>query len=206
MDFDFFNGAHAIYTYIALFAFVLLATDVLGMLFGVGLSGLLDSVDIDFGDFNISGLGLPKVPFGLLLYFGLFGFSFSGLVAQFFWFDGFGSYLPGYLLLIPGLIGLYFSWNNPVLRWVEKLDTSSSYNLEDDIIGSSVKIVLSYAAENHPTQALFCSKENGDFKVMVEPANPKDVFDKGSSAIVIAKHGSKEVFLITKEHAEENVA
>ncbi len=167
--FDFFAPQVTIYSWVAIGMTMLLAFDFLMMLFGLSFGQLLEGLDVNVEMPGLSSLGLPKVPLALLIYFGLFGFSLVPLLVASLWFEEFGTYLHQVIMLVIGVISLWFGMKNPLTKWISTLENEEPvFNLEEALIGSQVEIVLASTCKGSPTEACFNST-NGTHYIMVEP-------------------------------------
>lgn len=197
-SFNLFDSNIAFYTWVSIVMLALLAIDVVGSVIGGSVSNILNSFDIDM-DFDVPGLSalsIPKVPFALLLYFSLFGFSLMPIAFNVFWFDLTGSYLNGLFSFIIATLGIIIGVKNPIISWVARLEESSeSYDLKKEIIGQKVVINLGKTTKGSPTEAKYNSKNNGTFYIMVEPIDEKE-FIKGDDVTVVSFNSEKSTYFI----------
>lgn len=209
--FDFFAPQVTIYSWIAIGMLMLLAFDFLIMLFGLSFGQLLEGLDVNVETPGLSSLGLPKVPLALLIYFGLFGFSLVPLLVGSLWFEVFGTYLHQIIMLVIGIIALWFGMKNPLTKWISTLETDeAAFNLEEALIGSQVEIVLASTCKGSPTEALFkepviqaisgSSILTGDsgrgfHYIMVEPISDTKTFIKGDVVTVLSRNKTN-VYLV----------
>jgi hypothetical protein len=190
----------------------LLAIEGLGMLFGLGLSGLSDSIfpDFDFdldldadldADLDIShgfGLGdflvwlrLGKVPTGILLFLLLASFSIAGYMIQLAALSLFGSMmsasLASLIAFIASIPSLHYSAS--IVEKIIPQDETDAVSAAS-FVGRSAEIVLGAARRGHSTQAKLRDENGNTHYVMVEPTEDDGELKVGEEIIITSIEGS----------------
>ncbi|WP_421783380.1 YqiJ family protein [Kiloniella litopenaei] len=172
------------------------------LLIGLGFSAVLDSmvpdldVDIDGPDLGanntlgslLTWLRVGKVPLLILLilfflFFGLSGLAIQGGV------DGvMGLLLPGYLASIPAFIlALYLvRLVGAVFEKLMPSDETSAVS-SDSFVGRVATIVLGVSETGKPAQAKVKDRHGLEHYLLVEPDNTNDIFETGSSVLLVRK-------------------
>ena len=172
--------------------------EALGALIGIGISGLLDGLffeldaDIDTGEAQLgtsNWLGwiyVGKVPVLILLVLLLTFFGLSGLLIQSISHNFLSETLPPLLVSIPALLIAvccvrFFA--GLLVRMIPKDDTEAVNS--SSFIGRVAIITLGTARSNSPAQAKLSDQYGQTHYVMVEPDNADDVFNSGTSVLLV---------------------
>jgi len=180
-------------------------------LFGSGLSGLFESllpetdVDIDVGagadgaGFDAtSGLSrvlgwlhIGQVPILMLLVVFLTAFGLIGLGVQYLAWQALGSFLPG----LPAS-GISCVASLPMVRLcggilarIMPRDETEAVS-EESFIGRIATITLGKATLGRPAQARLMDEYRQTHYVLVEPDDPNEVFETGTSVVLVSRQGT----------------
>lgn len=179
----------------------------LGTFLGHGVSEFLDTlvpdidldVDIDAPDFEapsgftklLGWLRIGQVPALVLLIVFLTSFGLFGLVVQTLADNITGDLIPASLAAIPA-----FMLTIPAVRVVggflaliipkDETDAVS----EKSFIGRTASIVLGKASQGKPAQAKLTDHYGTTHYLMVEPDLKEDVFEAGTSVLLVSQSGS----------------
>lgn len=188
-------------------------------IFGVALSGVLDSLLPDF-DFDmeldveahsphalsrlLAWLRFGKVPVLILLVIFLTGFGLIGLGIQSFTQNTMGFLWPGYIASIPAVF-----LTLPIVRvlggaigFIMPKDETEAVS-QDSFIGRIANITLGTAKAGSPAEAKLFDQYGTTHYIMVEPDNVNDEFDKTTPVLVIKKAG--HIFKVIKNENQNLV-
>ena len=180
-------------------------TTVLGMGISGFIDGLIPDVDVDLDvDFDgadsvspgatsklLSWIRVGQVPAIVLLIVFLTSFGLTGLGLQSFAEKVFNTLLPG---SIAGILTLIISM--PVVRVVGGIlgrlvpkDETDAVSTKS-FIGRVAFIRIGRASFGSPAEAKLRDKHRRTHYLMVEPDNPKEVFDEGTGVVLVSQDGA----------------
>ena len=199
------------------FTLGLLVIELVSMIFGFGLSNVMDSVMPDFdADIDVdldvdadtdvdidapqaggspgflSWLGLGKVPLAVLMVLALTFFGLFGITLQSIFSNASGSMVNTWLASAIALAATL-----PCLSWTAKMGGKYVFNDETDalsestFIGHVAVITLGETAKGKPSQAKFRDKNGQTHYVIVEPHQDDAHFSKGDEVVIVHQVGSK---------------
>jgi len=184
---------------VALAIMVMIAiVEALGALIGIGISGLLDGLffeldaDIDTGEYQpgtsywLGWVYVGKVPVLILLVLLLTFFGLSGLLIQSLSHHFLTETLPPLLVSILALLIAVICVRfvaGLLVRMIPK-DNTEAVN-SSSFIGRVAVITLGTARSNSPAQAKLSDQYGQTHYVMVEPDNADDVFNSGTSVLLV---------------------
>ncbi|MCA8901615.1 MAG: YqiJ family protein [Hyphomonas sp.] len=206
---EFLHPAVAPFTIALIIMGMLALLEIIGLMFGMGLSGLLDSAlpdvdadadaDADMPDADggagvlgavTSWLSIGRVPLLVLIVAFLTGFGLAGLIGQNTLKGVLGFYLPVPLAVAGALIVAL-----PVTRHLglalarlvpkEETDAVSS----DSFVGRTAVIIRGEAKQGLPAEAKLRDKAGTVQYVLVEPDETGTSFAQGSEVILVERKG-----------------
>lgn len=188
-----------------------LVLELLSLLLGGSLAGLLDGLDADADlDLDVDGpeapalawLGFGVIPLFALLVVALVLFSLTGYAIQ-----GASESLTGRLLPMIVAAGLTLV---PTLVLTGRLaailgrtlfkDESDAVE-SDSLLGGTAVITLGETRAGHPTQAKALDRHGLTHYVLVEPLNPAATYAPGETVTLVERHGAR--FLVVGASADE---
>lgn len=178
-----------------------------GLVLGMGISSLLDSVvpDFDFdADIELPEVGsssgltsilgwlrIGEVPILVMLVVFLTAFAIEGYGIQLAFFSALGWLLPGPIasvLALTGCLPLVRVLNGIIGSLVPK-DESSAVS-QSSFIGRTATIIIGTARHASPVQARLTDQYGKGHYVMVAPDNVDEEFGEGAQVLLIKKEGA----------------
>ena len=213
---EFFHPAMMPFTIAIVIMLVILALELVGLMFGAALSDLVDGVLPDFDldadidvDVDIDGPEMPdisgagfveqllgwlsvgKVPALMLFVVFLTGFGLTGLVAQNALNNLVGFYLPGFLMSLPALIGGLFITHyvgRGLARIMPKEETDAVST--ETFIGQVAEILRGEAKIGAPAEAKLKDIKGMTHYVLVQPDEADAKFEAGEKVLLVEKRGA----------------
>jgi hypothetical protein len=205
--FAYFTADHNLPFSIALTVMVFIALlEGVGILFGLGLSSLLETIlpnfdvdlNVDFPDSDAPALSrflgwlrIGQVPALIILIVLLTCFGLSGLFLQSFAQNTFGAMLPTWFASAAA-----FAVSLPAVRLVGGVlarilpkDETSAVS-EQSFIGRVGTITLGTARHNSPAEAKLVDEYGQTHYIMVAPDLPEDEFKQGDQVLIVHQAGS----------------
>lgn len=183
-----------------------------GMLLGVTISSLLDTILPDYDtnvDINVSQNGLTKllgwmnigrVPLLVMIIAFLTVFGLTGLFLQFLIFELIGIYIS-VLIIIPLVLVISLPLTKSFTNLLKKIipqDETSSISSEE-FIGKVVIVTLGRATKGNPAEAKFIDIYGQAHYLMVEPEEENVMFEQGES-IILSKKNNLGFYAIKNEN------
>ncbi len=178
-----------------------------GMLFGLGVSSLLESLlpESDFSPHTEVGqldadsalsrflgwLRIGQVPLLMLLMVFLLCFSLLGLIAQNILHELFGWLAPGWIavplvtLLSLPLVRLI----GGLLQWAMPKDETTAVTPES-LIGRVAIITLGTATYRFPAEAKVKDQHGYSHYIQLEPDDSSEVFEQGTAVLLLSRAGA----------------
>lgn len=205
--FAYFTSNHNLPFSTALVLMVFIAMlEGVGMLFGLGLSSLIENVlpeldfdmDADFPDADAPALSkilgwlrIGQVPALIILIILLTSFGLVGLFLQALANNTFGVMMPAWLASV-----VAFALSLPVVRalggGLAKIlpkDETSAVS-QESFVGRIATITLGTSKLNSPAEAKLTDEYGQTHYVMVAPDLPEDMFGKGDQVLIVRQAGS----------------
>ena len=202
---DFLNPAVAPFTIALMIMAMLAVLEIAGLLFGVGLSGLLDSAlpdfdadaDADAPDADVGALGafsawlsIGRVPLLVLIVAFLTGFGLAGVIGQSAVKSMLGFYLPVPLAVIGALVMALPVTRHlglALARLVPKEETDAVS--QDSFVGRTAIVIRGEAKPGFPAEAKLRDKAGTVQYVLVEPDETGTSFAQGAEVILVERKG-----------------
>lgn len=166
-----------------------------GLLFGLGLPGVVDAPDIP--DLPQSGLGacldwlnLGRVPIIVTLILFCWVFAAMGLVLQNMLSASFGFMLPVIVALpLVGAASLaLMHWIIPPIARILPQDETSAIN--EDYVGRTAVITIGVATVDRSAEARTRDRFGRDRYLQIIPDLPEEKLAAGESVLIVAKRGN----------------
>ena len=193
----FFHDANFLFTAAIGIVVLLFTIEMLGMLFGASLLGVMDDLpDIEPDTEGFSGistltnwLSLDRLPLMIWLVLFLTCFGLSGYLINI----GYSAYMDGRMtpptLGVPAAIIISFiltgRFGGTLARILPKNESSALNN--DDFVGAVGEITIGIARPGSPAEARFMDKFSQPHYMLVEPFESNDTFTRGDKIILIKK-------------------
>lgn len=182
--------------------FVLL--EVLSLLLGAGVSGVLDSllpdvdIDLDLPDSDpttfmqiLSWFRVGEVPLLMLVLVALTAFGISGLLLQIITRAITGELLPPFIAMIPACfcaIPLVRIIGGILNAYMPKDETSAVS--EESLIGRSAILLAGTASQGKPVQGKVRDEHQQTHYVLIEPEHAEECIQSGETVIISQKKGA----------------
>ncbi len=181
----------------------------IALIFGLGFSSfvetLIPEIDMDIDSVDtpntmsrlLGWLRVGKVPVLMLIIIFLTAFGLVGVSIQLLLLNSFGYLLPALIAIIPAFfLSLpIVSVSGELLSRIMPKDETDAVSSKT-FIGRIAKITLGSAKRGSAAQAKLTDKFGQSHYVMVEPDSNDEVFQSGTSVLIVKKQGSS--FLVIK--------
>ena len=170
--------------------------EMVGMLFGISLLGLVDdqaALDADadtssgFTEFG-SWLALDRVPLLVWLVLLLTTFGIAGLALNFLSLTLLNTYFARWLITLLAVVaGLFFTarFGTVIARLLPKQESSAT--TADELVGTVGHITVGVARQNSPAEGKFVDAHGQPHYLLVEPIEPDEQFSQGEKILLIQK-------------------
>lgn len=195
-----FSDANWLFSIAIGFVLVLFTIEMLGVLFGLSLMGMVDdispielNIDADVGidgGFTslLSWLCLDKLPLMIWLVIFLTGFGLTGYLTNFISIHATGFPLENFIAVpIAIVLGLFIcgSLGSKLAQLMPKNESSAAHDA--DLEGRIAEITIGKASQGSPAEAKCIDDYHQMHYVMVEPIEPEQVFNQHEKVILITK-------------------
>ena len=178
-----------------------------GMLFGMGVSSLLESLlpEADFSPHAEVGqldadsalsrflgwLRIGQVPLLMLLMVFLLCFGLLGLIVQNIFYELSGWLAPSWLAvpLITLLSLPLVRLSGGLLQWAMPKDETTAVTPES-LIGRIAIITLGTAADGYPAEAKVKDQHGYSHYIQLEPDDSSEVFEQGTAVLLLSRAGA----------------
>lgn len=162
-----------------------------GLAMGEGLDGLDGDVNVETPSL-LSWINVGRLPLLMLIVVFLFAFGLSGLIGQQLVAAVLGQPAP-WFLAVPAAFAVALPVTRVFGRGVARImprDETTAVS-RDTLVGRVAVIVTGSASHANAAQARVRDQHGQVHYVMVEPDNTADVFDQGSSVLLVRHAGAK---------------
>lgn len=162
-----------------------------GLAMGEGLDGLDGDVNVETPSL-LSWINVGRLPLLMLIVVFLFAFGLSGLIGQQVVAAVLGQPAP-WFLAVPAAFAVALPVTRVFGRGVARImprDETTAVS-RDTLVGRVAVIVTGSASHANAAQARVRDQHGQVHYVMVEPDNTADVFDQGSSVLLVRHAGAK---------------
>lgn len=163
-------------------------------------------LDVDWGEGSflesaLEFLGVAAMPLSVFILLGSSTFFVTGYVIQLLAHNSSGSFLPGWIAILPAVIATAFA-----CRGVGKVFAKTKFKLHTTAIPSS-SLVFRMATISQGTarsglaaEAKLVDEHGQTHYVLVEPKDNDDFFEQGTEVVLVEHHGPK--FLAVRASVE----
>ena len=191
----------------------ILAIELLGLLAGASVSGLVDDALPDIGDVDadfdmdvdadgamsgsfaekaLAWLSFGKVPALVLVILFLLGFGLSGLVLQGLDAEWLGDLFPAWVVAIPATLTGFASmrlFGGALGRIVPKEETAAISR--EGFVGMTGTVSQGIARAGLPAQVRVTDEYGTTHYVLAEPDDPADSYGVGTPVVIVSLEGSR---------------
>lgn len=162
-----------------------------GLAAGDGIEGLDADVNVETPSL-LSWINVGRLPLLMLIVVFLFGFGMTGLIGQRIVAEVFGQPGPWFLaapIAFAAALPVTRIFGRGVAKVMPRDETSAVSR--DSLVGRVAVIVMGEARHASAAQARVRDQHGQVHYVMVEPDNSADVFEQGSSVLLVRYAGAK---------------
>lgn len=140
----------------------------------------------------LGAIGLGAVPITVLAVVASCSFFLGGFVTQWIAYSVTGSFLGGWIPILPalGFMILLLNLTGRLGRKLKiKLETTALHS--DSFVGQTVKVIGGTATKTLPAQAKFVDKHSQVHYLLVQPIGRAEVLAEGSDVVLLGRKGAK---------------